>query len=178
VIIGHSERRAELQETDSVVRGKDRGGAAPLASSHPLRRRERARPRRGRSWQVVERQLSGSLPEDWEGELVIAYEPVWAIGTGNVATPGDVTEMHGAIRAFLTDRFGDMGGRIRILYGGSVKAGQCGRAVSPAPTSTAPWSAAPASPRPVRPDHRSCCKLKVSLSPAAGGSRVERRANR
>jgi triosephosphate isomerase len=71
---------------------------------------------------VVERQLAGSLPDVWEeGELVVAYEPVWAIGTGNVATAADVTEMHGAIRSALAERFGDLGGRIRILYGGSVK---------------------------------------------------------
>ena len=67
--------------------------------------------------------LAGSLPDDWEdGELVVAYEPVWAIGTGKVATPADVTEMHAALRAALVARFGDRGGRIRILYGGSVKA--------------------------------------------------------
>jgi triosephosphate isomerase len=121
VIIGHSERRAELHETDPLVRAK-----AEAVLRHGLiailcvgeSELDRAA---GDHWQVVERQLSASLPEDWEGELVIAYEPVWAIGTGNVATPKDVTEMHGAIRTFLVDRFGDMGGRIRILYGGSVK---------------------------------------------------------
>jgi len=121
VIIGHSERRAEQHESDSVVRGKTeavlRHGLIAILCVGESELDRAA----GDHWQVVERQLAGSLPEDWEGELVIAYEPVWAIGTGNVATTGDVTEMHGAIRAFLTDRFGDMGGRIRILYGGSVK---------------------------------------------------------
>ena len=121
VIIGHSERRVEQHESDSVVRGKTeavlRHGLIAILCVGESELDRAA----GDHWQVVERQLAGSLPEDWEGELVIAYEPVWAIGTGNVATTGDVTEMHGAIRAFLTDRLGDMGGRIRILYGGSVK---------------------------------------------------------
>ena len=67
--------------------------------------------------------LAASLPDDWEeGELVVAYEPIWAIGTGNVATAADVAEMHAAIRAALVARYGDRGERIRILYGGSVKA--------------------------------------------------------
>ena len=71
---------------------------------------------------VVGRQLSGSLPDDWdEGELVVAYEPVWAIGTGKVATAADVAKIHSAIRAALVERYGDRGGRVRILYGGSVK---------------------------------------------------------
>ena len=121
-IVGHSERRAEQGESDVVVRGK-----ADAALRHALTaivcvgetELDRAA---GDHWPVVERQLAGSLPDNWErGELVVAYEPVWAIGTGNVATAADVTEMHGAIRAYLVDRFGDLGSRIRILYGGSVK---------------------------------------------------------
>ncbi len=122
-ILGHSERRAEQSESDPVVRGK-----AVTALRHGLTaivcvgesELDRAA---GDQWPVVERQLAGSLPESWEeGELVVAYEPVWAIGTGNFATAADVTEMHSAIRAYLVVRFGDLGSRIRILYGGSVKA--------------------------------------------------------
>ena len=121
-IVGHSERRAAQNESDAVVRAK-----AEAALRHGLTaivcvgesELDRAA---GNQWQVVERQLAGSLPDAWEeGELVVAYEPVWAIGTGNVATPADVTEMHTAIRGHLVERFGDAGNRIRILYGGSVK---------------------------------------------------------
>jgi triosephosphate isomerase len=73
--------------------------------------------------QVVTAQLRGSIPDDArEGEIVIAYEPIWAIGTGKTATPDDVAEMHAAIRGFLRDNFGERGSRLRILYGGSVKA--------------------------------------------------------
>ena len=121
-IVGHSERRAEQNETDVVVRGKAEAalrhglGAIVCVGESELDRAA------GDQWPVVERQLAGSLPDAWEeGELVLAYEPVWAIGTGKVATPADVTEMHAAIRGHLVDRFGDAGNRIRILYGGSMK---------------------------------------------------------
>jgi triosephosphate isomerase (TIM) len=121
-IVGHSERRAGQGETDVIVRDKAvavlRHGLTAIVCVGESEL-DRAG---GGHWQVVERQLAGSLPDAWEkGELVVAYEPVWAIGTGNVATAGDVTEMHGAIRRYLEERFGDLGGRIRILYGGSAK---------------------------------------------------------
>ena len=121
-IVGHSERRAEQCETDAVVRGKAeaalRHGLAAIVCVGESELDRAA----GDHWPVVERQLAGSIPDSWEkGEMVVAYEPVWAIGTGNVATPADVTEMHTAIRGHLVDRFGDAGNRIRILYGGSVK---------------------------------------------------------
>ncbi|GAA4814502.1 triose-phosphate isomerase [Sphingosinicella ginsenosidimutans] len=123
VIVGHSERRADQHESDADVRAK-----AETALRHGLTaivcvgESEGDRAARGHV-AVVERQLAGSLPDSWEeGELVVAYEPIWAIGTGKVATPADIGEMHGAIRAALVQRFGDLGDRIRILYGGSVKA--------------------------------------------------------
>ena len=122
-IVGHSERRAEQKESDPVVRGKAeavlRHGLTAIVCVGESELDRAA----GDQWQIVERQLAGSLPDAWEeGELVVAYEPVWAIGTGNVATPADVTEMHTAIRGHLVERFGDSGNRLRILYGGSVKA--------------------------------------------------------
>jgi triosephosphate isomerase len=123
VIVGHSERRAEQHESDADVRAK-----AEAALRHGLiailcvGESEAARTA-GDHLAVVAGQLAGSLPDRWEeGELVIAYEPIWAIGTGKVATVDDIAEMHAALRAALVDRFGDLGQRLRILYGGSVKA--------------------------------------------------------
>ena len=123
VIVGHSERRAEQGESDAFVRAK-----AETALRHGLQAivcvgesdEER---QAGRAVERVSSQLAGSLPElSGNAELVVAYEPIWAIGTGNVATPQDVREMHAAIREALAARFGDAGQRVRILYGGSVKA--------------------------------------------------------
>ena len=122
VIVGHSERRTEQLETDEVIRGKA-SAALQLGLTAIVCVGETAGERnKGNQISRVQGQLAGSLPDAWEdGELVVAYEPIWAIGTGNVATPADIGEMHAAIRAALTARFGDLGGRIRILYGGSVK---------------------------------------------------------
>jgi triosephosphate isomerase len=122
-IVGHSERRADQGETDTLVRAKAEAAlAAGLIAILCVGESESQR-EAGDHVRVVADMLGASLPADWEeGELVVAYEPVWAIGTGKVATPADVTEMHGALRAALVARLGDRGGRIRILYGGSVKA--------------------------------------------------------
>jgi triosephosphate isomerase len=122
-IVGHSERRADQHETDAEVRGKAKaalkGGLITIVCVGETDLQRRA----GDHVAVVASMLAGSLPDHWdEGELVVAYEPVWAIGTGNVATPADVGEIHAAIRAALVQRYGDRGRRIRILYGGSVKA--------------------------------------------------------
>ena len=123
VIVGHSERRADQHESDADVRAK-----AETALRHGLTAVVCVGESEGDRAadihvSVVESQLAGSLPDMWEeGELVIAYEPIWAIGTGKVATAEDIAEMHGAIRAALVQRFGDLGDRLRILYGGSVKA--------------------------------------------------------
>ena len=121
-IVGHSERRAENHETDVEVRAKAEAALAGGLTTIVCVGESELDRAAGEHVAVVERQLAGSLPDDWEeGELVLAYEPIWAIGTGNVATPADVTEMHAAIRAALVARYGDRGGRIRLLYGGSVK---------------------------------------------------------
>ncbi len=124
VIVGHSERRADHGEGDADVAAK--AGAALAAGLVPivcvgetLDEREA-----GRALEVVERQVSASLPEgDVDpGRLVVAYEPVWAIGTGRVPTTDQIGAVHAAIRARLSARFGDGAVRIRLLYGGSVKA--------------------------------------------------------
>ena len=123
-IVGHSERRADQHETDSEVRAKAgsalRHGLAAIVCVGETATDRAA----GDAWPVVERQLVGSLPEALsETEPAIAYEPVWAIGTGNVATPADIAEMHEAIRRFAATRYGAAGEGLRLLYGGSVDAG-------------------------------------------------------
>jgi triosephosphate isomerase len=122
VIVGHSERRAYHQERDAEVRAKvlaaNRAHLSPIVCVGETRSEREA----GRALSVVEGQLAGSLPDGvGEDGMVVAYEPVWAIGTGLTPTPDDVAEMHGLIRNHLTGRFGAEGESVRILYGGSVK---------------------------------------------------------
>jgi triosephosphate isomerase len=122
VIVGHSERRADHHETDPVVRAKAlaawRAGLTAIVCVGEQRSQREA----GKTLDVVGRQLDGSLPDGATGgNLVVAYEPVWAIGSGLTPTPADVAEVHGFIRKRLVERFGPEGGGIRILYGGSVK---------------------------------------------------------
>jgi triosephosphate isomerase len=125
VIVGHSERRALYGDTDASVNRKVRAalhfGLTPiLCIGETLEERDR-----GDAQAVVAAQLSGSLAELTASDLVhiiLAYEPVWAIGTGRTATPTQAQEMHAFIRQWLTDKFGtDAAAHLRILYGGSVK---------------------------------------------------------
>jgi triosephosphate isomerase (TIM) len=123
VIVGHSERRTYHRETDADVRAKAlaarRAGLLAIVCVGETRAEREA----GRALDVVGKQLDGSLPDGATAEnLVVAYEPVWAIGTGLTPTPVDVAEMHGFIRGNLAERFAAAGEGIRILYGGSVKA--------------------------------------------------------
>jgi len=122
VIVGHSERRADHHETDAQVRAKAlaawRAGLAAIVCIGEQRGQREA----GETLAVVGRQLDGSLPDGATGaRLVVAYEPVWAIGTGLTPTPADVAEVHGFIRSRLSERFAADAPHIRILYGGSVK---------------------------------------------------------
>jgi triosephosphate isomerase (TIM) len=122
VIVGHSERRANHQETDAQVRAKAhaawRAGLTAIVCVGEQRNEREA----GKTLQIVERQLDGSLPDGaTAANLVVAYEPVWAIGTGLTPTAADVAEAHAFIRDRLSKRFASQAGGVRILYGGSVK---------------------------------------------------------
>jgi len=122
VILGHSERRADHGETNELVREKALAAwAAGLTAIICVGETEAER-KSGTAVDVVADQLAGSVPDAATARnTVIAYEPVWAIGTGLTPTAGDVADMHAAIRARLAGRFGTEGEAMRILYGGSVK---------------------------------------------------------
>lgn len=124
VIVGHSERRRNHAESDMLVRAKaDAAHAVDLTAIICVGETAFER-KSGQTFDVLRRQLSGSVPDDATSETtVIAYEPVWAIGTGVIPTLADVEETHAFLRAELVHRFGKDGKNIRILYGGSVSAG-------------------------------------------------------
>ncbi len=122
VIVGHSERRTLHHETDALVRAKAEAALKAGLAAIVCVGETKAERDAGQEIPVVTRQLHGSLPPGGAPEtVVVAYEPVWAIGTGVTPTPTDVAEMHGAIRALLGEIYGSNGTRVRILYGGSVK---------------------------------------------------------
>lgn len=122
VIVGHSERRADHGETDAVVAAKaEAAWRAGLVAIICVGETEAER-RAGRALEVIERQLAGSVPAGASAaNTVIAYEPVWAIGTGLTPTGEDVAAAHAHMRATLERRLGAEAGRMRLLYGGSVK---------------------------------------------------------
>lgn len=120
VIVGHSERRHDHHETDAQVRAKALAARRAGLSAIVCVGETRAERDAGRANEIVGRQLDGSLPDGAEN-IAIAYEPVWAIGTGLTPTAHDVRDMHGFIREWLVARYGAAGEGIRILYGGSVK---------------------------------------------------------
>ncbi len=123
VIIGHSERRIYHKETDGEVRAKALAARRAGLLAIVCVGETRAERESGSALAVVAAQLDGSLPEGMRTEnLVVAYEPVWAIGTGLTPTPADIAEMHGFVRRRLSSRFGEAMQRTRIVYGGSVKA--------------------------------------------------------
>ena len=124
VILGHSERRADHAETDAIVRAQAEAAlAAGLRIILCIGETEAERDA-DVTLEVVARQLAGSVPDGVDAaHLTIAYEPVWAIGTGRVPTTDQIAEVHDAIRAQLVDRFGPDGRDMPVLYGGSVKPG-------------------------------------------------------
>lgn len=125
VIIGHSERREYFGETDEIVGRKMKKALADKMAPILCVGEVLAERKKGEQNQVVERQLLAALKDvgaDEARALVIAYEPVWAIGTGETASPEQAQEMHAYIREILTSRFGsETASRMRILYGGSMK---------------------------------------------------------
>lgn len=122
VIVGHSERRTYHKETDADVRAKALAARRAGLCAMVCVGETRAERENGHALAVVRTQLDGSVPDGaTAGNLVVAYEPVWAIGSGLTPTPADVAEMHGSIRRLLRLRFADEGAGMRILYGGSVK---------------------------------------------------------
>ncbi|HET7847692.1 MAG TPA: triose-phosphate isomerase [Pseudolabrys sp.] len=123
VILGHSERRTDHHETDETVRAKVLAAWRAGLTAIVCVGEKRAERDAGQVQGVVGRQIADSLPDGLTASnTVIAYEPVWAIGTGLTPTLGDVADVHRFIRSRLTARFGDQGEGVRILYGGSVKA--------------------------------------------------------
>jgi triosephosphate isomerase len=122
VIVGHSERRSGHGETDTQVRAKaeaaQAAGLVPIVCVGETEKERNAE----QTMTVIARQVKGSVPAGMDaGRLVVAYEPVWAIGTGRTATPADVARVHGEIRRLLVGLVGEGSERVRILYGGSVK---------------------------------------------------------
>lgn len=126
VILGHSERRQYFNENDNIIRQKAENAiksdlVAVICVGETLDEREA-----GQAENVVKTQILNAVPELSNPEnTVIAYEPVWAIGTGKVASPQDVQTMHAFIRGLLKEKL-DNGAQIRILYGGSVKSSNAG----------------------------------------------------
>jgi triosephosphate isomerase len=121
-IVGHSERRAYHHESDADIRAKAlaarRAGLKAIICVGETREERES----GRTLEIVRGQLAGSLPDGaTSADTVIAYEPVWAIGTGLTPTVDDVAEVHALIRKELSGRLGAEGAKVRILYGGSVK---------------------------------------------------------
>jgi triosephosphate isomerase len=122
VIVGHSERRTDHAETDALVAAKAeavlRAGLSPIIClGETLAQRDA-----GETLPIIRAQLQGSVPAGAPPErIVIAYEPVWAIGTGRTPTPGEVEAAHTALRAALEERVGAEARQTRLLYGGSVK---------------------------------------------------------
>src|SRR6266704_3220078 len=122
IIVGHSERRADHGESDALVKQKAeaawRAGVIAIVCVGETQSQRDA----GQTLDILRGQLNGSLPDgSTAANLVVAYEPVWAIGTGLTPTAKDVEQIHGFIRELLTSRFKADGARMRILYGGSVK---------------------------------------------------------
>ena len=131
VIVGHSERRADHHESDGDIAAQasaalSQGLVPIICCGESLAQREA-----GDTNKIILGQLAASIPDDVKGkDFVVAYEPIWAIGTGLTATPEQIGDVHDAVRAALTERFGDQGAATPILYGGSMKPGNAAEILS------------------------------------------------
>ncbi|MGO9004152.1 MAG: triose-phosphate isomerase [Beijerinckiaceae bacterium] len=131
VIVGHSERRSDHHEDNGLVASKAAAGLAAGLAVILCVGETRTEREAGEALPVVAAQLAGSMPANAAASrLVIAYEPVWAIGTGLTPSPDDVAEMHRFIRGQLDRHLGERSGEARILYGGSVKPANAGELLS------------------------------------------------
>jgi len=124
VITGHSERRTDHGEDDALIAAKTTAGWA--AGLHVILciGESEAQYRANATLDVLRAQMDASIPDGATAQTTtIAYEPIWAIGTGLTPTPQEIADVHAALRAHMVARFGDAGAEMRLLYGGSVKAG-------------------------------------------------------
>jgi len=122
VIVGHSERRIDHGEFNIAVHDKAKSALWAGLQTIICIGETAAGKKAGATLDVLKDQMANSIPDDWaKGEVVIAYEPVWAIGTGVTPTAEDVAEAHAFMRNELIERFGKKGEKVRLLYGGSVK---------------------------------------------------------
>ncbi|ODT69816.1 MAG: triose-phosphate isomerase [Pelagibacterium sp. SCN 63-23] len=122
VIVGHSERRTDHGETDAMVRAKAESAIGAGLKPIICVGETEAQRDGGEAEAIVAAQLAGAIPDAAEQhEIIVAYEPVWAIGTGRTPSLEDIAQMHDTIRGRLVERFGSRGQAIRILYGGSLK---------------------------------------------------------
>jgi len=122
VIVGHSERRTDHGETDALVMAKSQAARSAGLISIVCIGETEAQRGAGDTLNVIGRQLAGSVPDTaTAATLVLAYEPVWAIGTGRTPLLDEIAEVHAFLRAQITARIGTEGAGVRLLYGGSVK---------------------------------------------------------
>lgn len=127
VIVGHSERRADHGETDCMVRSKAEAALQAGLKAIICVGETEAERDDGKTLRVIGKQLKGSISDGVTSKsVIVAYEPVWAIGTGRTPTNAEILTIHAYIRKKLLDRFGPDGGQFRILYGGSMKPSNAG----------------------------------------------------
>lgn len=125
VLVGHSERRQWFAETNEVVNAKALAALNSDMTAVICVGENKAQRDEGKTWDVVCEQTRSALanvPKEKAGKIVLAYEPVWAIGTGETASPQQAQDVHEKLRALVTEQFGAIGEKIALLYGGSVKA--------------------------------------------------------